>query len=165
MIKEFVKNHGDQKVERITAKNIKIKSATLLSIEEYEKHRAVISGLNFDFWWWLRSPGYYSDIAADVGSIGDVDRSGRFVDNDDDAVVPALRIKSSGSDIGRRFRFGDKEFLILSPELAISTSSIGKHCFREEWDAPDANDYEASDVKNYIDRWFEDSMRKEENDS
>jgi len=43
-------------------------------------------------WWWLRSPGYSQDGAADVGSVGDVDEYGYNVDGGNDAVRPALWI-------------------------------------------------------------------------
>ena len=134
---------------------MQVEKATLLSTEEYEQHKAAISKLGFNFWWWLRSPGTYSNYyAAGVDDFGYVYSYGFNVDNSYDAVVPALVIVASKSEIGSRFSFGDKEFLILSPELAICTSSIGKHCFREDWQAPDANDYEASDVKKFVDEWF-----------
>ena len=42
-------------------------------------------------WWWLRSPGAYQDIAADVGNAGDVRENGYYV-NYDDIVRPALWI-------------------------------------------------------------------------
>lgn len=43
-------------------------------------------------WWWLRSPGWFQDLAAYVDSVGDVDELGDFVDNDNNAVRPALWI-------------------------------------------------------------------------
>ena len=47
-------------------------------------------------WWWLRSPGYNQSCAAAVTSAGDVDGGGCFVDNDSDAVRPALWITVDG---------------------------------------------------------------------
>ena len=41
-------------------------------------------------WWWLRSPGYYSNIAAIVTIIGAVFSNGYVVDYDNIAVRPAL---------------------------------------------------------------------------
>ena len=43
-------------------------------------------------WWWLRSPGIYSDIAAYVSNVGSVDYDGVSVDRDKVAVRPALWI-------------------------------------------------------------------------
>jgi hypothetical protein len=42
-------------------------------------------------WWWLRSPGIYS-YATGVDRDGNVNSSGIFVDDDNDAVRPALWI-------------------------------------------------------------------------
>ncbi len=47
---------------------------------------------NGNCWWWLRSPGYFSDHAADVDHVGSVSNYGFDVDNDHDAVRPALWI-------------------------------------------------------------------------
>ena len=43
-------------------------------------------------WWWLRSPGYDQNNAASVDYDGDVLEHGYIVDNDDNAVRPALWI-------------------------------------------------------------------------
>ena len=43
-------------------------------------------------WWWLRSPGYDGDHAAEVSSSGGVDRYGSSVDDDYDGVRPALHL-------------------------------------------------------------------------
>ena len=47
---------------------------------------------NGSCWWWLRSPGFNAELAADVNSGGSVYASGRFVYFDDYAVRPALWI-------------------------------------------------------------------------
>lgn len=46
-------------------------------------------------WWWLRSPGYYTDFAVGFNSHGYVSRYGLSVDDIDDAVVPALHFNLS----------------------------------------------------------------------
>ena len=43
-------------------------------------------------WWWLRSPGYYSDYAADVDTVGTVHFDGHYAGSDSLAVRPALWI-------------------------------------------------------------------------
>ena len=43
-------------------------------------------------WWWLRSPGYDQDGAADVRAHGDVGEYGYYVDRVNTAVRPALWI-------------------------------------------------------------------------
>ena len=78
----------------------------LLSIEEVEKYfktdedrkckptqYAVKQGVNGDnCWWWLRSPGSLSNLAAIVGYNGSVGSSGVGVPSDRGAVRPALWI-------------------------------------------------------------------------
>ena len=41
-------------------------------------------------WWWLRSPGDFSDIASFVGVDGGVDSLGSSVDDNSVSVRPAL---------------------------------------------------------------------------
>lgn len=135
--------------------NVKILGATLLSKEEVEtlltqQERACKN------WWWLRSPGYESYCAAIV-LIGGVSDYGLSVNDDRGCVRPALKIDISNSDIkiGDTFTFREKVFKVISPELAwMYKDDIGRCVFRKDWKAPDANIYEASDVKKFIDNWF-----------
>lgn len=53
------------------------------------------TGINDNCWWWLRSPGYYSNDAAYVNEYGYVYRSGYDVNYSDGAVLPALHINLS----------------------------------------------------------------------
>lgn len=150
-------NEMIQSRQVVEASDIKITSATLLSIEEAEtlltqEERA------YKELWWLRSPGFSQLTAARVINDGSVGCYGKCVDCGDTCVRPALNIDTSASNIkvGNVFLFGGKEFKVLSPELAwMHKDDIGKCTFREDWKAEDANVYEASDVKKYIDRWFE----------
>ena len=45
---------------------------------------------NGNCWWWLRSPGLYSDYAAIVSNVGSVSSGGYLVSYGDVAVRPAL---------------------------------------------------------------------------
>lgn len=137
----------------------KIEGATLLSVEEAtalltEEERA------YDEWWWLRSPGIYRYDATYVHNNGSVDYDGDSVCDADGYVRPALKINliSSNFKIGDTFSFGEKKFKIISDSLAFCLEDIGTHCFRKYWEADDANDYEASDVKEFVDAWFESVM-------
>lgn len=136
--------------------NIEITGATLLSVEEAE---ALPNSLRvYCRWWWLRSPGDDSILAASVHRDGSIDGFGGSVFYSGDAVRPALLIsnlESSNLKIGDSIIFGNKEFEIISDSLAICKSDIGTHYFRKDWKAEDANDYEKSDVKKFIDEWFE----------
>lgn len=53
---------------------------------------AYVNSSNGNCWWWLRSPGYNQYFVAYVNYDGDVYEFGDCVDNDSDAVRPALWI-------------------------------------------------------------------------
>ena len=140
--------------------DLQITGATLLSIEEAE---ALPLRLRYYYeWWLLRSKGNYQCYIAFVDRAGSVNNEGCGVTRDADCVRPALiiNLKSSNFKIGDVFIFDDKEFEIISENLAFCKSDIGHHCFREDWEAEDANDYEVSDVKEFVDEWFERSIEK-----
>ena len=54
---------------------------------------------NGNIWWWLRSPGNISKDAAEVYHYGWVYRSGYYVDNNYDAVRPALHLNLSSTNL------------------------------------------------------------------
>ncbi len=139
--------------------SIEIKSATLLSIKEAET-LLTKAERKYENWWWLRSPGYNQYDAAYVYSGGSVHYSGDSVLDEITYVRPALKISIESSDlkIGDTFDFGDKKFRIISETLAFCLEDIGKSCFRKDWLTPDANDYTHSDIKEYVDQWFEKAM-------
>ena len=140
----------------------KFKTATLLSVDEARK---LLSKRDREYphWWWLRSPGYSRNCAAYVNRGGSVDYGGFDVSYGSGCVRPALKInlESSGLTIGDTFSFGGKTFKIISDELAFCLEDIGTHCFRKDWKAPDANVYEVSDVKRFVDAWFEAALKEE----
>lgn len=136
-------------------KNVKILGVTLLSAEEAET-LLTREERKYNYCWWLRSPGYYSNFTCYVYNSGDVHSSGRSVDFYS-GVRPALNIDISSSNIktGDVFNYGGKEFKVISDSLAwMHNSDIGCYAFRKEWQVKNANEYEASDVKKFIDKWF-----------
>ena len=143
------------KIEKITTvpEEIEITGATLLSIEEAEALPLRLR--KYNNWWWLRSPVYNKCRAAYVYNNGHVGGSGS-VDNFDYVVRPALKITdlSSNLKVGDVFIFGEKKFEIVADSFAFCIEDIGTRCFRKDWRAEDANDYEKSDVKKYVDAWF-----------
>lgn len=143
------------KVSAYTKKivDLEITGATLLSIEEAEQLPERLR--RYGGFWWLRSPGNDSNRAANVSYSGYF--CSRDVDYEFYKVRPALKInlKSSTLKIGDIFKFGDRMFEIISDDLAFCLTDIGMHCFREKWEANDANNYEKSDIKKYIDNWFD----------
>ena len=139
---------------------LNINGATLLSVEEAEKlPDRLLKCRNF---WWLRSSGKYLNFSACVTPLGMINYRGEEI-NINFCVRPALildNLESSNFDIGDIFIFGNKEFEIITKELAFCREDIEFHCFNEEKN----NDYESSEIKEYIDNWFEEVSSKEEKD-
>lgn len=136
-----------------TAWPIYITGATLLTAEEAEtlpdRLKPKSAGV-----WWLRSDGNspVSVILAD-GRMYEVNSWYSAMC----AVRPALRLKNmrkSTFTIGDVFLFGNKRFEIISEDLAFCVDEIGKCQYRCHETAQDAYDYDASDVKKFVDAWF-----------
>lgn len=148
--------------------NLDISGATLLTTEEVEKLPERLREYNNSKLWWVLQPRDYgdADYVASVYSNGIVSRTGdhRFYFR----VRPALiisNLKSSGLRIGDTFKFGDKDFEIISNDRAFCLGDIGYSLFREDCRASDVDDYEKSDIKNIIDEWFEKSIKENSDES
>lgn len=150
-------------------KNVKIKTeleiteATLLSVEEAKALPQHLK--SYKDYWWLRSPGYLHNLAASVGRDGSVYHGGSLVINGGSYVRPALKLRSSNLHIGDRFEFGNAKFEVVSDSLAFCTDDIGRCAFRKDWKVGSANVYEASDIKKFVDKWFNVALSKEYTDS
>lgn len=138
--------------------DVQISEITLLSKEEYSFAEEVIRPI--DGWWWLRSPGYSQDNAALVRYAGSL--SSTYVGNDSGCVRPALRIrnpKSSNLKVGDKLQVAGYVWTIVlgtaDKFVALCDDSIGTIAFRYDWKADDANDFEKSDVKRYLNEWAE----------
>ena len=139
------RGRGKMKVNKIikstVEEELEITGATLLSIEEVEKYLTESEREYSDFWW-VRSPSCNSYCAQSV-----VDRH---------CVRPALQIsnlKSSNFKIGDTFEIGDYKFKVISDNLAwMYKQDIGHYAFNEDF--KNGNDYETSDVKKFVDKWF-----------
>lgn len=140
--------------------DLEITGATLLTVEEA---RELPEWLRKKlYWWWLQSPGKDSGHVAYVGVTGDIDNYGADVGNYYGGIRPALKIsnlESSGLKIGDMFEFGGRQFEIISDDKAFCLGCITSKAFRDDWRADDANDYEKSDIKKYIDEWFKRSIK------
>ena len=134
--------------------DLDIAEVTLLSTEEYTANKNVIPLINK--WWWLRSPGDDQHYAVFVYSDGR--HIAYFVDNSNCCVRPALRIQNLRSCnllIGNKFKLAGCTWTVLKDDLALCDKEIGRTCFREDIDAEDANVYEKSDIKKYLEKWAE----------
>ena len=129
-------------------REINITGATLLSIAEYNQYKDLISYANGA--WWLRSPG------NDDSSAKCVDRSLVFYEYVDYelGVRPALIISNSDLQIEDKFKFADHIFTVISEKYALCDNIIKKYNFRTDWKVKDANNYEESDVKKWLEKWW-----------
>lgn len=143
-------------IKSTVEEELKITGATLLSIEEVEKYLTINERV-YCHWWWLRSPGHDIDYTAIVSFGGGVYYYGYYVHNRYVCVRPALQIKnlkSSNLKIGDIFKINDFEFKIISENLAwMYKQDIGCYAFNEDYEK--GNNYETSDVKNFVDNWYE----------
>lgn len=154
-----MKRRHDEMKRKISINSIE--SAALLSKEEYNKYRDKISHITKN--WWLRSAGRSGSQAAFVSrGSGIVDGRGINV-HLEFGVRPALQISNSVSmnlESGDTFEFGRNTFTYLGEGLALCDNIVGNCVFRKDWNAPDANVYETSDVKKYVEDWFEKTKEK-----
>ena len=154
--------------------DLDILGATLLTINEAEKLPVRLR--RYDRWWWLKSRSVslgieginfnaYTAYAAYVdGDDATIDAIGDKVSYEDGKVRPAIIISNLSAlnlQFGDIFEFGDKEFEIISDNKAFCLSDIGQCAFRNDAEALDANIYEKSDIKKYVDEWFEKSIKGE----
>lgn len=145
----------ERKIREEINESLKVMGITLLSIEEYEAAKEYIP--LFNGWWWLRSPGLYNNRAAGVITDGSVYMYGYSVDVATHIVRPALLISNLDSfNLKPRDRiidFCDFNWTVIPGNMVLCDTGIGTHCFREDWGAPDANNYEKSDVKVCLEEW------------
>lgn len=134
-------------------RQIEIDKITLLSVDEYKANRYLIS--NVASWWWLRTPGTNIDYPGVEQIVNGWIFAGHV--SHIDGVRPILRIKNPESaflKIGVKFRLADYTWTMLGDGLALCDDVIGECAFRKDWEAIDANDYEKSDVKKYLEEWI-----------
>lgn len=141
--------------------NLNILGATLLTIDEVKQLPMRLR--KYNLYWWLRSPGCCSNCVAAAGPSGVIYNTGVTVGIVNNVVRPTLiihNLESSNLRIGDIFEFGNKQFEIISHDRAFCLTDIGKCVFRGDKIAPDANDYEKSDIKEYINDWFKKSINE-----
>lgn len=143
--------------------NLEIVEATLLTVEEAEKLPERLR--KHAYVWWLQSCGYCSDYAACVYPDGIVSHDGDYVCfyYDVRPVLVISNLESLGLKIGDIFEFGDKEFEIISNNKAFCLTDIGNNVFKRDSNVLNANNYERSDVKKFIDYWFKNNIEEVNN--
>lgn len=121
----------------------------LLSTEEYEKYKDKIPAIYYG-WWWLRSPGRYSNQAAIVYGSGSINYNGNYV-YADGAVRPALKLKGE-YDVGARVVLYDFPWIVIDKNVAIAEVPIGFVVFNN---TNEDNSYCSSSIRAYLKKWLE----------
>ena len=137
---------------------LEIEEITLLSAQEYETYKEQVKLVNDD--WWLRSPGFDVTHATFVNSDGCLYSYGNGVVYVDNAVRPALKVNlgSSNLRIGDEIEWANHNWTVISDELALCDETIAKLPLRRNWRADDANEYEKSDLKKWLENWLAEQM-------
>ena len=147
-------------LEKVTTERVEIpiEEITLLSVEEAEHLSDDVLACEDD--WWLRSPGETSHFVAFVeGPFHDyVNTNGTCVDIDY-GVRPALRVhplheNPYGVRTGDTVILFGHKWTVISDTLILCNDLVGETVFRKNNEAEDANQYEVSDIKRWLELWY-----------
>jgi|GEM_PF-2808699 len=142
--------------------DLEIQEITLLSVEEAEalltSDRSSLRWMTPDDlkrWCWLRTSGdtptdetYYAAV-LDHGN--NVRLNGCDV-GEDCGVRPAMRVSTQLTK-GDVFEAGGESWTMLNNELAYCDRIVAQSRYRRDSGASDANDYEKSDIKKWLENW------------
>jgi len=104
-------------------------------------------------WWWLKTAGGDTDCAVLVDYLGFIDHDGVSVFLDAYAVRPAVTIRNLES---LNLKIGDPLMIQSEKYVYIGNSRVlyNDEFTYNKFDAV-SNDYEKSDIKKIVDKWFE----------
>lgn len=125
----------------------------LLSEEQYRAARDIIPAVNDE--WWLRSPSPYCTQYGKIVKDGQVES---LDVNYFAGVRPALDVgdtEAAGMTIGTKIRLAGHTWTAISQNHILCDDIVGWSCFRDNWMATDANKFEQSDVKRWLQKWSE----------
>lgn len=126
-------------------------------------------------WWWLKSPGEYRNRVAYVDNYGYINRYGHDVSNDITAVRPLLitNLKYSKLKVGNIYKIFGTDWYYIGDGKFLKIDIIGRHRFndnpyRGNWlgskiskkvyfylcEKAELNNYEKSELKEYLEEWF-----------
>lgn len=120
-----------------------VNEITLLSIEEADKIPKSFRACGD--WWWVRSPGFYQNLAISVRVDGDVYEIDHDVIVVSLAVRPAFRISNLESEIGDPVRIGKTWCTVVDKDLVLANHPICSHRFDKK-----SNNWETSELKAFI---------------
>ena len=136
--------------------NLELIGATLLSAVDAENF-LTRDEREYEFNWWLCSPGAYRNYVCYVRNHGTVDYTGCSFNYGFCCIRPALMLSNSGTfKIGDIFNIGNHYFKIISPNLAwLYKQDIGGNIFDEK-----SNKYNKSHAKQVVNEWYEKLMEE-----
>lgn len=145
-------------VDLLTAEEAKKLPEDIRMCDTPKKFGGYISNNN-KCWWWLRSPGFSSEIAAVVGASGAVDEGGLFVRRDTYAVRPVIRVTDENIDDMEETEDGYIRYLgtkwIDITDYIGTVCLLKKKCLKHPHRFDSASDdYEKSEIKDYIEEWY-----------
>lgn len=120
-----------------------IKEITLLTIEQAERLPRELRAR--EYWWWLRSPGYFQDYAACVSGGGSVYYYGCYVNDDYSGVRPAFVIPGLDSKIYDQVHVGGCVCTVVDKDLVLADDVVCYHRFDAK-----SNDWNKSELKAFI---------------
>jgi len=134
-----------------------VKNVTLLSIKGVILFPRQVR--TYGGWWWLRSPGVSQTQASGVNAFGTIDPFGDDVDDDSVCVRPALIIDPIPSYLksGDIIKIFGKEWVFYNGGALLMDGTLIKMSFNKT--PQKGNDYETSDIKKYLDHWFDQSKK------
>lgn len=145
---------------KITMTKIDVKDITLLTLAEYEAYKEYIPR-SFDGAWWLRTPAKKPKYAKKPHMCV-VDWT--LVDTrpiaESCGVRPAMVFEADQIEVGDNFELLDWGWTVIADGLAICDQVVYNSAFQGVWNEADADCYETSHVKNYLDRWLADAKSK-----
>ena len=102
--------------------------------------------------WWLKPAESCSNMCAIADGRSYVSDAA-----DVPAVRPALIAKAYNFTVGHEVDYGGKRWTYIGDNYFLCNTAFCKMAFRKDENAADANDYESSDIKAYLDNWFRDA--------
>ena len=145
-------------VDLLTAEEAKKLPEDIRMCDTPKKFGGYISNNN-KCWWWLRSPGNYSFYATVVDESGAVYEGGKHVNNVSNAVRPVIRVTDENIDDMEETEDGYIRYLgtkwIDITDYIGTVCLLKKKCLKRPHRFNSAsNDYEKSEIKEYIEEWY-----------
>lgn len=149
------------KKEALVDKNLNVVGVDLLTVKEALKLPVEILAHRDRYW--LKDQGNDFYHVADVWADGVVNEAGINSYHINTVLRPVLVLEDldqSDFEIGDYFWFADLRWLIINEEHAFCMQDLGHHNFNGDNTIATANQYEYSDAKKFLDKWWSEKGKK-----